>query len=157
MRVLAVDSCVASPRAVATKADAEAVVDGVTDLAAPHALFGMASAFFGNSVANRGADLLDPHGREREGDLNGRVDVTLEASKGVGLGKAGQTSVEGLPFYFQRLTKLAHPVSKTIAGLLVRAKVLDLASQCGVVLMKDGPVDASRQFEVRVIEEFVAW
>jgi len=89
MGILTVDASVSSPRAVATKAYAEAVIDGVTDLATPHALLGVASAFFSNLVANRGADLLDPRGREGGSDVEGRVDVALEASKGVGPSESG--------------------------------------------------------------------
>jgi len=89
MRVLTVDSCVAPSRAMATKANAETVINGVTDLTAPHTLLRVSSAFLSNMIANRGADLLDPHGREGGGDMEGRVDVTLKASKGISLGKTG--------------------------------------------------------------------
>ena len=77
----------AAPGAVATEANAVAVVNVVTDLATPHALLGVASALFGNTVADRGADLLDPRSGKGGGDMEGRVDVSLEASKGVSLGK----------------------------------------------------------------------
>ena len=99
MRVLTVDSGVASPGAVATKANAEAVINGVTDLAAPHALLRVASALLGDMVTNGGADLLDPRIREGRGDVEGGVDVTLQASESVGLGKAAQTPIEGLSLY----------------------------------------------------------
>jgi len=64
MRVLAVYSGVAAARAMATKANAEAVVDGVAYFAAPHALLRVASALLGDSIADGSADLLDPRGGE---------------------------------------------------------------------------------------------
>jgi len=64
-----VDSSVASPRAVMAKSDTEAVVDRMPDFTAPHAFFGVAGAFFGNSVADRSADLLDPRSRKGGGDV----------------------------------------------------------------------------------------
>jgi len=52
---------------------------------------------------------------------------------------------------------LAHPFGQTVTGLFVRPEVLNFSSQRGVVLVKQGPVDAPCQFEVRVKEQFVAW
>jgi len=64
MGVLAVNSCVTSPRAMAAKPNAVTVVNGVSNLAAPHTFFGVTSALFSDAVVERGADLLDPHGGE---------------------------------------------------------------------------------------------
>jgi len=66
-----------------------AVVNGVAYLATPHALFRVASTFLRDSIANGSADFLDPRGGERRGDVEGGIDVTLEASEGVGTGEAG--------------------------------------------------------------------
>jgi len=89
----------ASIGAVATKANAEAVVDGVTNLSTPHALLGMASVFFCDAIMDGGVDLLDPCSRERGGNVEGGVNVPLEASKGVGSSKASQAAVESLPLH----------------------------------------------------------
>jgi len=73
---------------VAAQADTVAVIDCVPYLATPHAFLGVAGSFFGNSVAKRGADLLDPHGRKREGNVKRGVDMALEAAYGVSSCKA---------------------------------------------------------------------
>jgi len=75
--VFAIDSGVSMARAVVTETNAVAVVDGVAHLAAPHAFFGVPSAFFSNAVANGGADLPDSCIREGRGDMEGGVNVTL--------------------------------------------------------------------------------
>jgi len=88
MRILAVYPCVTTARAMAAQTNAKAVVDGVAYLAAPHILLWVASMLFGDLIANRGADLLDPRSREGGGNMEGGVDVTLKASKGIGCSKA---------------------------------------------------------------------
>ena len=50
--VLAIYSGVTTTRAVATEANAEAVVDSVAYLTIPHALLWVASAFFSDSIAD---------------------------------------------------------------------------------------------------------
>ena len=62
--VLAVNSYVTLPRAVAAKSNAVAVVNSVPDLTAPHTLLGVMSALFSDMVPEGGADLLDPRSRE---------------------------------------------------------------------------------------------
>ena len=76
-----------------------AVVNGVSDLTAPHTLLRMTGTFFANTIADGGADLLDPRSRERGGDVEGGVDVTLEASKGVGTSETGRAAIKSLSFY----------------------------------------------------------
>jgi len=44
---------------MATKTYAKAIVDGVSDLSAPHAFFGVTSALFGDLIMNGGANFLD--------------------------------------------------------------------------------------------------
>ena len=78
--------------------------------------------------------------------------MTLKASKGVSLSEAGQALIKSLPFDFQRLSELSHMPGKAIARLPVRSKMLDFSSQCGVVLIEEGPVDAPCQFEIWVEE-----
>jgi len=80
MGVLTVHSSMTATRTVATEANAEAVIDRMTDLATPHTLLGVVSAFFGDSIANRGTDPLDSCSRERGGKVKGGVDATLETS-----------------------------------------------------------------------------
>jgi len=63
-----------------TESNTVTVVNGVSDLTAPHALLGVASALFSNVITKGGADLLDPRSREGGGDVEGRVNVTLDAS-----------------------------------------------------------------------------
>jgi len=75
--VFAVNSCMTSSRAVATKSNAVAVVNGVSDLTTPHTLLGVTSMLFSNAVAERGADLLDPRSRERGSDVQRGIDVAL--------------------------------------------------------------------------------
>jgi len=128
MGVLAVNSCMTSPRTVATESNTVTVVDGVSDLTAPHTLLGVTSALFSDAITERGADLLDPRSREGGGDVKGQVDVTLDASKGIGLGKAGRAPVKSLSLDFQQLTKLPHTLGKAIARLFVGSKVLDFSS-----------------------------
>ena len=84
--------------------------------------------------------------------MEGGIDVTLKASEGVGLGEAGRASVKSLPLDFQRPSKLSHAFCEMLACLLMRSKVLDFSSQCGVVLIEKGPVDASCQFKIWVKE-----
>ena len=62
--ILAVNSCMTPPRAVTTESNAITVVNGVSDLTAPHALLGVASALFSNTITERGTDLLDLRSRE---------------------------------------------------------------------------------------------
>jgi len=81
---------------MATKANAVAIVYGVTDLTAPHALLRMTSAFLCDSVVDRGTDLLDPHSREGRGDVEGGVYVVLELSKGIGSSETGQATIKSL-------------------------------------------------------------
>jgi len=97
--ILTIHSSVAAMRAVTTEADAEAVVDGVAYFTAPHALFWVASALFRDLIADGGADLLDPHSGERRGDVEGGVDVTLKASKGVSTGESGRAAIESLSLH----------------------------------------------------------
>ena len=73
----------------------------MADLAAPHTLLGVTSVLLGNPIVNGSADLLDPCGRVGQGDMEGRVNMVLKASLGVGSGEAGQAAIEGLPLYFQ--------------------------------------------------------
>jgi len=101
MGVLTIHSSVTATRAVAAEANAVTVVNGVAYLAAPHALFRVASALFRDSIADRSADLLDPRGGERRGYVERGVNVTLKASDGVGLGESGRASIEGLSLYLQ--------------------------------------------------------
>ena len=101
MRVLTVHSSVSATRAVTTKANAIAVVDGVACLSAPHTLLWVASALLGDSVTNGGADFLDPCGGERRGDMERGINVTLKASEGVRTGEARRAAVEGLSLYLQ--------------------------------------------------------
>jgi len=130
---------------MATEANAVAVVDGVAYLATPHALLWVASTLLGNSVADGGADLLDPRGREGRGDVEGGVNVTLKASEGVGTGETGRAAVEGLPFYLKGVSELSHTYGEAVASLFVGTEMLDLAGQSGVVLVKDGPVYTAGQ------------
>jgi len=67
----------------------------------------------------------------------------LKASKGVGTSETGRAAIEGLSLYFQRIPKLSHAFRKAVASLFVGTEVLNLASQCGVVLMEDSPVHTS--------------
>jgi len=83
MGILAIDSRVSSARTVATKADAVTGVDGVTHLTAPHTFLGVPSAFLGDSIAERGADLLDACHGEGGGYVKGGVNVTLKTPYGV--------------------------------------------------------------------------
>jgi len=136
MRVLAVNSCMSLSRAMAAESNAVAVVDSMSDLTAPHTLFGVVSALFSAAISEGGADLLDPRSGERRSDVKGRVDMTLNASKGVGLSEAGRTPVKSLALDFQRLTELSHTFGETIARLLVGSKVLDFSSERRVVLIK---------------------
>jgi len=101
MRIFAVNSSVTASRAVATKANAVAVVDGVSNLAAPHTLLWVASALLGNSIANRSTDLLDPRSGKGGRDVEGRVNVPLKASEGIGLGKSGRAPIKGLSLCLQ--------------------------------------------------------
>jgi len=64
MGVLTVYSSVAAARAVAAKANAVAVVNGVAFLAAPYALLWVTSALLSDPIADGSADLLDPRGGE---------------------------------------------------------------------------------------------
>jgi len=81
---------------MATEANAVAVVNGVACLTAPHALFGVMHMFLCDTVADRGADLLDPHCREGGGNVKGGVDVALKVSKGIGPSETGQAAVKSL-------------------------------------------------------------
>ena len=65
---------------MATEANAVAIVNGVPFLAAPHALLWVTSALFSDSITDGSADLLDPRSGERRGDVQGGVNVPLEAS-----------------------------------------------------------------------------
>jgi len=112
---------------VAAQANAEAVVDGVAHLAAPHALLRVASAFFGDTAVDRGVDLLDPRSREGWGDVEGGVNVMLEVSKGVFLGETGRALVEGLTLHLQGVAQLSHASCKAVARFLVGAEVLDFS------------------------------
>jgi len=127
MGVLTVYPGMATTRAMTTETYAVTTVNSVALLTTPHALLWMASALFSDSVADRGADLLDPRGRERRGNVHGGVDMTLEASEGVSTGEAGQASIKGLSLYLKRLSELSHTLCQTVARLLVRAEVLDFA------------------------------
>jgi len=100
----------------------------VAYLTAPLALFQVTSTLLGDTVANRGADLLDLRSGKRGGNVEGGVDVTLEASESVGPGKTGRAAVEGLSLYLKGLSKLSHAFCKAVASLLVRAKMLYFAS-----------------------------
>jgi len=60
VRVLAVHPSVATTRTVTTEADAEAVINSMTGLSAPHALCGVSGTLFSDLVADRSADPLDP-------------------------------------------------------------------------------------------------
>ena len=64
MGVLTVYSSVAATRAVAAKANAVTVVNGVAFLAAPLALWWVTSALLSDPIADGSADLLDPRGGE---------------------------------------------------------------------------------------------
>jgi len=75
--------------AMVIQANAVTVVDGVILLTTPYVLSGMARAFFSNAIANRGADLLDPHCGKGRGDVEGRVDVMLKVSEGISTGEVG--------------------------------------------------------------------
>jgi len=103
MGILTFNSGVTSTQTVAIQTNAETIVDGVARFAAPHALLGVACAFFCDSVTDRGTDLLDLHDRERRSDVKGGVDVALEASQGIGPGETGRAAIEGLSLYFERL------------------------------------------------------
>jgi len=100
MGVLTIYSSVTAARAVATEANTETVVDGVAYLAAPHALLRVASALLSDPIADGSADLLDPHGRERRGNVEGRINMMLKASQCVSSGEAGRTPIEHLSLNF---------------------------------------------------------
>jgi len=131
---------------MAAKANAKAVGDGVACLAAPHALLLVESALFSDPIADGSADPFDPRGRERRGDVEGGVDLTLEASESVGASEAGRAAIESLSLYFKGFMKLSHALRETIAGLLVGTEVLDLSGQGRIVLLEDCPVHAYGQF-----------
>jgi len=59
----------------------------------------MARALFGDSVSDRGADLLDPCSGEGWGDVKGGIDMTLEASECIGPSETSRAAIEGLTLY----------------------------------------------------------
>jgi len=101
MGILTVYPSMTAARTVATKANAEAAVNGMTHFAAPHALCWVASALLSDSIVDGHADFLDPRSGKGRGDMEGRVDVALEASKGIGPSESGRTPVQRLSFYFE--------------------------------------------------------
>jgi len=96
--ILAVYPSVTASRTVTTKSYAEAIVNGVAGLTAPHALRRVVGTLFCDTIADGSADLLDLRSGKRRGNVERRVNMTLEASNGVGTGETARTAVEGLSF-----------------------------------------------------------
>jgi len=93
MGILAIHPCVTTERTVVTKANAITVINGMVLLATPHTLLGVERVFFSDTVVNRGMDLLDPCVGEGRGNVEGGINVTLKASKGISSGEAGRASI----------------------------------------------------------------
>jgi len=84
------------------------------------------------------------------------IDVMLKASYGVSSREAARTTIKSLPLYLKGVAELSHTPSKAVAGLLVRPEMLNFTGQCGVVLVKDGPIHTPSQFQIWVQEQLVS-
>jgi len=84
-----------------TQANAKAIVNGVAFFTTPHTFARLTSSGLGNAILDRHMDLADLHFGEGGSNVEGRVNVTLEASECIGSSEVGQTMIEGLAFYFK--------------------------------------------------------
>ena len=100
MRILTILTDVTSTRAVAAQANAITVINGVPLLAAPHALAGHACSGLGDAVLDGLANLADSRLREGGGNVKGGVNMTLQASNGVGPRESGGATIHSLSLDF---------------------------------------------------------